>query len=143
MAQINIEKCGIRLLLGYEMTHINFADSGLIESVGVRCLPNSRDYAQREEIKEIENEKAKRKSKQSSEASEMKEEQAGRHDGEFFDEGIELYDELIRCGTLLHCANMQADIDVFSAVNDSGLVYDGGIVVDGVHSILFLVLLFS
>ena len=38
---------------------------------------------------------------------------------------------MLSCGTLLLCDRFSADIDVYSAVNDAGLVYDGGIVVDG------------
>lgn len=39
-------------------------------------------------------------------------------------------DEIIECSTLLLCSNYQCDVDVFTAVNESGLVYDGGVVVD-------------
>lgn len=36
----------------------------------------------------------------------------------------------ISCDALLCCMNKQCDADIFAAINDSGLVYDGGIVVD-------------
>jgi hypothetical protein len=36
----------------------------------------------------------------------------------------------VSCGTLIMCANKQVDADTFVAINDAGLVYDGGIVVD-------------
>lgn len=41
-------------------------------------------------------------------------------------------DEVIECSTLLLCSNYQCDVDVFTAVNESGLVYDGGVVVNEV-----------
>lgn len=42
-------------------------------------------------------------------------------------------DEFIECSTLLLCSNYQCDVDVFTAVNESGLVYDGGVVVNEVY----------
>ena len=39
-------------------------------------------------------------------------------------------DEFVPCCALLCCSNEQCDVDVFAAVNDTGLVYDGGIVVN-------------
>ncbi len=42
-------------------------------------------------------------------------------------------DEFIECSTLLLCSNFQCDVDVFTAVNESGLVYDGGVVVNEVR----------
>lgn len=38
--------------------------------------------------------------------------------------------ETISCDTLVLCVNKQCDADTFAAINDAGLVYDGGIVVD-------------
>jgi hypothetical protein len=42
-------------------------------------------------------------------------------------------DEFVACTTLLLCLNYQCDVDVFTAVNESGLVYDGGVVVNEVQ----------
>lgn len=42
-------------------------------------------------------------------------------------------EEYIECSTLLLCMNYQCDVDVFTAVNESGLVYDGGVVVNEVR----------
>lgn len=42
-------------------------------------------------------------------------------------------EEFIECSVLLCCSNEQCDIDTFAAVNDSGLVFDGGVVVDEVR----------
>jgi adenylate kinase len=39
--------------------------------------------------------------------------------------------ELVQCSWLLCCQHNDADSDVFRAVNESGLVYDGRLVVDG------------
>eukprot|EP00602_Paraphysomonas_sp_CaronLab_P013359 CAMPEP_0185043622 /NCGR_PEP_ID=MMETSP1103-20130426/43004_1 /TAXON_ID=36769 /ORGANISM="Paraphysomonas bandaiensis, Strain Caron Lab Isolate" /LENGTH=1284 /DNA_ID=CAMNT_0027583819 /DNA_START=406 /DNA_END=4260 /DNA_ORIENTATION=+ len=39
-------------------------------------------------------------------------------------------DEFLECSTLILCADLQCDVDVFTAINESGLVYDGGVVVD-------------
>ncbi len=45
--------------------------------------------------------------------------------------------EFISCRTLLMCsAPDQCDVDLFSAVKDCGLVFDGGIVVDKVGQII-------
>lgn len=38
----------------------------------------------------------------------------------------------LECSSLLCCVRKSCDADVFAAINDSGLVYDGGIVVDEV-----------
>jgi hypothetical protein len=38
----------------------------------------------------------------------------------------------IECSSLLCCVRKSCDADVFAAINESGLVYDGGIVVDEV-----------
>lgn len=38
----------------------------------------------------------------------------------------------ISCAALLCCNDQQCDKDVFCAINDSGLVFDGGLVVDNV-----------
>lgn len=38
----------------------------------------------------------------------------------------------IECATLLCCMRKSCDADVFTAINESGLVYDGGVVVDEV-----------
>lgn len=43
-------------------------------------------------------------------------------------------EEFVECSTLLLCMNSQCDVDVFTAVNESGLVYDGGVVVNEVTS---------
>lgn len=39
---------------------------------------------------------------------------------------------VIKCSSLLCCVRKSCDADVFSAMNESGLVYDGGAVVDQV-----------
>jgi hypothetical protein len=41
----------------------------------------------------------------------------------------------IECATLLCCMRKSCDADVFTAINESGLVYDGGVVVDEVSHI--------
>lgn len=40
---------------------------------------------------------------------------------------------VIKCSSLLCCVRKSCDADVFSAMNESGLVYDGGAVVDQVN----------
>lgn len=44
-------------------------------------------------------------------------------------------DITVDCGCLLLCGNYECDTDIFSAVNDAGLIYDGGIVVNEVASL--------
>lgn len=42
--------------------------------------------------------------------------------------------EFVGCSALLFCVNPhQCDVDVFSAIRDCGLVFDGGVVVDKVR----------
>ena len=42
--------------------------------------------------------------------------------------------EFISCKTLLLCSNpSQCDLDLFTAIKDCGLVFDGGVVVDKVN----------
>ena len=43
---------------------------------------------------------------------------------------------IIKCSSLLCCVRRSCDADVFAAMNESGLVYDGGAVVDQVSVIL-------
>ena len=43
--------------------------------------------------------------------------------------GIEYQLKSLTCGTLLFCGNLKCDLDVFQAINDSGIIYDGGVVV--------------
>lgn len=44
----------------------------------------------------------------------------------------------IECSSLLCCVRKSCDADVFAAINESGLVYDGGIVVDQVSIEAFI-----
>mmetsp|Transcript_25436 Transcript_25436/g.42865 ORF Transcript_25436/g.42865 Transcript_25436/m.42865 type:complete len:1363 (+) Transcript_25436:41-4129(+) len=39
-------------------------------------------------------------------------------------------DDVLPCCAFICCSNEQCDVDVFAAINDTGLVYDGGVVVD-------------
>lgn len=41
-------------------------------------------------------------------------------------------EEFIECCTLICCSNLQCDVDMFTAVNECGLVFDGGLVVNEV-----------
>jgi hypothetical protein len=41
----------------------------------------------------------------------------------------------VACTSLLCCIQKQCDADTFAAINDSGLVYDGGVVVDEVGTV--------
>lgn len=50
-------------------------------------------------------------------------------------------DVTIDCGCLLLCGNYECDIDIFSAVNDAGLIYDGGLVVNEVELFKYTTLL--
>ena len=50
----------------------------------------------------------------------------------------------LECATLLCCVVKSCDADVFAAINESGLVYDGGVVVDEVRiSVLSFALIFD
>ena len=50
----------------------------------------------------------------------------------------------LECATLLCCVVKSCDADVFAAINESGLVYDGGVVVDEVRiSVLSFSLIFD
>src|SRR4051812_38336835 len=44
----------------------------------------------------------------------------------------------VPCIALLCCNYKQCDRDVFAAINDSGLVFDGGLVVDAVSFVVYL-----
>lgn len=44
-------------------------------------------------------------------------------------------EEFIECSTLILANNYQCDVDIFNAVNEAGLIYDGGVVVDQVRDI--------
>lgn len=46
-------------------------------------------------------------------------------------------DITLDCGCLLLCGNYDCDTDIFSAINDAGLIYDGGIVVNEVYITCF------
>ena len=123
-AQNNLSKCGIKMLVGFKICDINFSESNSVYSVNVVCIPGAPSFEKYEERKRRDRERAERKAKLAAERNE-----------EFWnieetkDETMP-YDEVVMCGTLIMCEKFNADVDVFSAINDSGLVYDGGIVVD-------------
>ena len=65
----------------------------------------------------------------------QQQQQRARHGagGEFKSDGADQPNSVIlACMALLLCNNQVCDRDVFSAVVDSGLVFDGGLVVDTV-----------
>ena len=51
--------------------------------------------------------------------------------------------EFVSCKTLLLCNNPDnCDVDLFAAIKDCGLVFDGGVVVDKVFIIYFFIFFF-
>merc|ERR1711871_58140 len=124
LAQKSLLSSGVKMLVGFKIKDLNFSESKCIYSVNVSCMPVAPSFEKYEERKRRDRERAERKAKLAAERNE-----------EFWnieetkDETMP-YDEVVMCGTLIMCEKYNADIDVFSAINDSGLVYDGGIVVD-------------
>ena len=119
-------------MMGYTIGKMYFTDSGTINSIGIACMPGSSEYVARQEIKRQQMERAKRWGKVPATLDSNKIDFDAPENTETDEIASEVVDEVIQCGALLFCNNMQADIDTFSAVNDAGLVYDSGIVVDAV-----------
>jgi hypothetical protein len=124
MAQSLLSKSGIKVMMGFELNNVTFSDSNSVYSINLVCIPGSPNFEKYEERKKRDRERAERKAKIAAERNEefWNVEEVMNDEPDF--------DELILCGTLLLSETFHADIDVFSAINDSGLVYDGGIVVD-------------
>ena len=124
IAQMALKKSGIRLMVGYKLEGIDFTETGKVCNINLSSMPGSPSFPKYEERRRRERERAERQAKYQAEKNE-----------EFWKieekvEAVEIFDEVVMCGTLLLCEKLHADIDVFSAVNDAGLIYDGGIVVD-------------
>ena len=124
MAQNALSKSGVKILVGFELMDVTFSESRYVYSVNIVCMPGSPNFEKYEERKRRDNERTERKAKLAAERSE-----------EFWNVADVVherlcFDETVLCGTLLMCEKFHANIDVFSAINDSGLVYDGGIVVN-------------
>merc|ERR1711871_1657408 len=124
LAQKSLLSSGVKMLVGFKIKDLNFSESKCIYSVNVSCMPGAPSFEKYEERKRRDRERAERKAKLAAERNE-----------EFWNveelkDETSSYDEVVMCGTLILCENFHVDIDVFSAINDSGLVYDGGIVVD-------------
>lgn len=124
VSQIMLKKSGIKLMIGYKLEGIDFTETGKLCNINLSSIPGSPEFPKYDERRRRDKERAERQAKYQAEKNE-----------EFWKmeekvEVVEIFDEVVMCGTLLLCEKLHSDIDTFSAVNDAGLVYDGGIVVD-------------
>ena len=100
---VALENCGINIWRNCKLTHINIDSEfgGSIQSVEILKIPEEEDDEDNDEL-------LKKKS-----------------DKPVGPEAIK-----IACLAFIGASKLMCSVDVFSAVNDSGLVFDGGIVVD-------------
>lgn len=111
-----MQDANVKIQWGYLLSDISLNRSGFIQSVDLRRRDGDVVTAVAPESKEGE------------EAS-------------VANESVSVVEETgelrIMCMALLCCGQMQCDRDVFAAVNDSGLVFDGGLVVDAVRWVAY------
>ena len=95
---------------GYKISEVHLAHTGFLSSVEVKkkISYSNLDESKRETKKSID--------KPTDDSS--------LHEGE---SGV-----MLACLALLCCSAQKCDRDVFCAINDCGLVFDGGLVVDSV-----------
>lgn len=98
-----VKDCGVQLLLKYSLVDVTLSHSKFLQGVLLR--------SKRSEVSTINN------------ATRAVFEEAKGAEENLFP---------FPCSTLICAASMHCDSDVFAAINDSGLVYDGGIVVDDI-----------
>ena len=106
-----LSAANVKIQWGYVLSDISLNRSGFIQSVDLRSRNGVTERAEAKEGEEVNGENASTYESVVEETGELR----------------------IACMALLCCGQMQCDRDVFAAVNDSGLVFDGGLVVDAVR----------
>jgi hypothetical protein len=125
---IALRDSGINVYMGHNIIDVKFSGSGMIESVEVEMNDSRR--AVLEELEGMGSELKSSYHEQDSRRSSTVGGSYGRR-------------STVKCTTLLCCGQKQCEADVFAAINDSGLVYDGGVVVDEVRLLLMPVNIIS
>jgi hypothetical protein len=108
---ITTEVQKLKVYWGYAATDVQFGPRGKVSHVGMKSLITRKAAAAKSGRATMGAPGANNESKSDEPAS-------------------------LACASLLFCYNKQADWDMFTAINDSGLVYDGGLVVDEVSLLL-------
>jgi hypothetical protein len=109
----------LKVYWGHAATDVQFGPRGKISNAAIKSLVAKKPANKKKGIQE---------SKDDSTRDNYNYGGTGRTDGKVGDaESVTL-----NCASLLFCNNRQCDWDMFTAINDSGLVYDGGLVVDEV-----------
>lgn len=116
-----LRKSGMTIYKGFAIVDVNFSHTGKVASVVLKDKNFNEKFVEEQKL-----------------AGKPRSRTEEKEDG---DDGT----RLIPCLSLLCCGPKQCGPDVFTAVNESGLVYDGGLVVDEVrvHSlrnIVFIIL---
>lgn len=102
------QNSNVKIYWGYKLIDTLFSNHGFLSSVSIKDKRFEDTVPVSEEVKE----------------------------GEDYEEPpttIEYPTIDIPCITLLLCSKSHCEMDVFSAINDSGLVFDGGMVVNEVY----------
>lgn len=106
----NLLSTGVKICWGHTIAEVHLAHTGFLSSVEVKKKLSSSN---------IEETKSETKSQIDKPTDDL-----SLHDGE---SGV-----MLACVALLCCSVQKCDRDVFCAINDCGLVFDGGLVVDSV-----------
>ena len=105
---------GVKICWGCKISEVHLAHTGFLSSV---------------EVKKVNNISSMDESKGESKTSiDRTAEESSEQDG-VGESGI-----MLACLALLCCNSQKCDRDVFCAINDCGLVFDGGLVVDSVSN---------
>lgn len=105
---MEIQKLGLKIYWGHAVVDVEFSSRGKIETVLIRPV----QVQKKKGVKSKKDGESKVDEKSAPNLSEA---------------------QVLACASLLCCGIKSCDADMFSAVNDSGLVYDGGLVVDEVR----------
>ena len=135
-----LQATGVKVYWGYAVSEIHLAHTGFLSSVEVRkCNPtinasnNNNGNSNANNGNNANNDNGsstlggESKSNSRSILNYSRDENDDDYDYHPQEAGI-----MLACLALLCCGNPQCSKDIFNAINDCGLVYDGGLVVDSV-----------
>ena len=112
-AGIALSNCKIKVSYSCEILSVGRSEAGFVRSVTIR------------KVRKFDEEKVGAEAEQLEGGGESKGQYNGRNTT---DDENDVF--VLECGALLTCVHMNCDMDVFTAINECGLVFDGGVVVN-------------
>jgi hypothetical protein len=114
-----LQDSGVSVYMGSKIVDVKFGNSGVIQSVELDVQRSGRSA-----LEELESDGGETKQSHRTGAQESRKTSAVSLSGNG--------NAVLLCNALLCCGQKQCEADVFAAINDSGLIYDGGVVVNEV-----------